>query len=437
MSCGAEGARAKLESAFAAGEKLLDLVAPSINRRTETIERRVLEAFRSTGVVDSDLGSGTGYGYGDRAREATESVFALALEAERALVRPQIVSGTHALAIALLSCLGSGNLLLSLTGRPYDTLAPVIGPGPGSLAGAGVRYAEETVWRHGIYAPEAALAAARRLEPDVILIQRSRGYSDRPALTSAQLAELCGAIRCGLPASRGGRGPVILVDNCYAEFAEDREPTAYGAHLICGSLIKNPGGGIAPAGGYIAGQADLVESAAIRLFAPGLGSAVGPFLIPGRLLLQGLYLAPATVSTAIKVAHYAAAVFSALGFVVEPAPAEERTDIIQAIRLGRADLVETFCGAIQAWSPVDSSARPEFAAMPGYHHRVIMAAGTFVQGASLELSADAPDLEPYWVYLQGSLGLGYGKAAIEAAAEAVCARMACGDGAGAIRQGRA
>jgi cystathionine beta-lyase family protein involved in aluminum resistance len=400
---------------MAGADEAVAAASAPLDRAAERIQRRILASFRAARVSEGDLGAGTGYGYGDRAREAVETVYAHAFGAEKALVRPQIVSGTHALAIALQACLQPGSRLLSVTGPPYDTLRPVIGPGPASLIEAGVGYAEVNPWQGGRFDLAEALRAVHEHRPQVALVQRSRGYSMRPALPYAALTELCGAL---LDAPQP---PVILVDNCYAEFVEAEEPTACGADLACGSLIKNPGGGIAPAGGYIVGRAELVEKAAVRLFAPGLGSAVGPALVPGRMLLQGLFLAPALVATAAKVALYAAALFSRLGFAVEPGPTEPRSDIIQAIRLGQPELVEAFCRAIQAWSPVDSAARPEFAAMPGYDHRVIMAAGTFVQGASLELSADAPDRPPYWVFLQGGLGLGYGKAAVEAAAAAVLA----------------
>lgn len=405
----------RLLPAFEQGERVVASVSARLDAVAETIQRRVLDAFRGAQVTEADLGSGTGYGYQDRARDATEAVFARAFGAERALVRPQMVSGTHAIAVALQAWLRPGDTLLGVTGRPYDTLGPVIGPGPASLMETGVGYVEVCPWQAGRLELDPVRDAVTAHRPRLVLVQRSRGYSQRPALPGPALAELLGAL------GDGPRRPLVVVDNCYAELVEPQEPPAYGADLTCGSLIKNPGGGLAPTGGYIVGRAELVEGAAVRLFAPGLGSAVGPSLVPGRVLLQGLFLAPAMVATAVKVAHYAAAVFGQLGFAVDPGPQEPRSDIIQAVGLGRPERVEAFCQAIQAWSPVDSMARPEFAALPGYHHRVIMAAGTFVQGASLELSADAPDREPYWVYLQGGMGLGYGKAAVEAAARAVIA----------------
>lgn len=406
-----------LAGAIAAAEQSLAAQTGAIDRTAETLQRKVLRAFQSARVSDADLGAGTGYGYGDRGRDAVERVFALAMDAEAALVRSQLVSGTHALAVALFGLLRPGDTLLSATGAPYDTLRPVIGPGPLSLAEMGVRYVEVDPWQKGggqgpIYSAilEETLESTR---PRVVMLQRSRGYTLRPSLVGPELALLIERIRRAAPDT------VILLDNCYAEFVEPLEPTAYGADLLCGSLIKNPGGGIAPTGGYIAGSAELVGRAAHRLYAPGLGAAVGPGLVPARLLLQGLFLAPGAVAAALKGAIYGSALFHALGFRVSPGPTDGRGDIIQAISLGDRALVEAFCQAIQAQSPVDSQARPEFAPMPGYDHDVIMAAGTFVQGASLELSADAPDRPPYWVFLQGGLGAGYAKAAVEAAAKAV------------------
>lgn len=405
-----------LGSIYAAGARDVEAAAARCDLMAETQQRSLLAAFRAAGVTESDLGESTGYGYGDRGRSALEEVFAQAFGAQAALVRPHLVSGTQALSVALFALLGPGDLLFSATGKPYDTLGPVIGPGPLSLSALGVRYREHEPWNGpGGALDLAGLRAALMAEPPrVVLVQRSRGYSTtRPSLLQPELAAMLATIGDAAPAA------LTMVDNCYAEFVEENEPGALGADLTCGSLIKNPGGGIAPTGGYIAGRGDLVDLAAGRLYAPGLGRAVGPSLVPVRLMLQGLFLAPAAVATALKVAVYAASVFGRLGHEVRPGAADTRGDIVQAISLGTRSRVEAFCAAIQSMSPVDSRARPEFAALPGYEHQVIMAAGTFVQGASLELSADAPDREPYWVFLQGGLGLGYGKAAVEAAAAAV------------------
>lgn len=407
-----KGGGPALTSVFAAAARDVDRRARRYDRRAEAQQRRLLAAFRQVGVTDADLGESTGYGYGDRGRNALEEVFALAFGAEAALVRPHLVSGTQALSIALSALLRPGDLLLSATGRPYDTLRPVIGPGPLSLDASGVRYREYDPWAQGAFDPGGLAAAARADPPRVVLVQRSRGYSTRPSLLLPELSALLSAVREAAP------GALTVVDNCYAEFVEEREPAALGADLACGSLIKNPGGGVAPAGGYIAGRADLVDLAAGRLYAPGQGRSVGPSLVPVRLMLQGLFLAPAAVATALKVAVYAASVFARLGYDVLPRGGDERGDIVQAVCLETRPKVEAFCRAVQAMSPVDARAVPEFAALPGYGRQVIMAAGTFVQGASLELSADAPDREPYWVFLQGGLGLGYGMAAVEAAAQA-------------------
>jgi cystathionine beta-lyase family protein involved in aluminum resistance len=415
--------QAKRAEALRAGEAAIAARGPAFDATAEMVQRKLLRAFQAAGVTEADLGSGTGYGYGDRGREAVERVFAAAFNAPRALVRTQLVSGTHALATALLGTLRRGDLLLSATGQPYDTLVPIIGPGPGSLADNGVAFAVLDPWEGKGFDPEIVIEAVRRRGPRMVFVQRSRGYSARPALGGVELRSLLERLR-----EAGGTGMIILVDNCYSEFVEAQEPTAYGADLLCGSLIKNPGGGIVPTGGYIAGSETLVETAAARLFAPGLGSAVGPLLLPARTLLQGLFLAPGAVASALKTAVYAAAVFEALGYDISPEPGAQRGDIIQSVTLGSRDLLASFCRAIQAASPVDASAAPEYAPMPGYDHDVIMAAGTFVQGATLELSADAPDVAPHRVYLQGGLGLGYGKAAVENAARVVMSQDDAGAG---------
>jgi len=417
---GVYAVEARLTEAIAAATRQMDEAAIAIDADAVAAQRRILDAFRQARIGEGDLGTGSGYGYGDRGRDAVEQVFALVMGAEAALVRSQIVSGTHAIAIALFGALQAGDTLLAATGTPYDTLLPVIGPGPQSLAEMGVAFAAVDPWTSGgggeMDLQRVATALAEH-HPRVVMIQRSRGYSLRPALSGAAMTALVAAVRRLVPDA------VILIDNCYAEFVGADPAPVLGADLVCGSLIKNPGGGIAPTGGYVVGRRDLIERAASRLYAPGLGSAVGPGLVPARLLLQGLFLAPGAVAAALKGAVYAAALFARLGFVVDPLPAGTRADIIQAIALERRDLVQAFCQAIQANSPVDSHVTPEFAPMAGYGHDVIMAAGTFIQGASLELSADAPDRPPYWVFLQGGLGVGYVQQAVEAAARAVLARL--------------
>jgi cystathionine beta-lyase family protein involved in aluminum resistance len=412
--------RARLREAIAAATQSMSDASVAIDANAVVAQRRILDAFRQARIGEGDLGTGSGYGYGDRGRDAVERVFARVMGTEAALVRSQIVSGTHAIAIALFGVLQAGDTLLAATGTPYDTLLPVIGPGPQSLAETGIAFASVDPWAGGCDGEmdlRCLAAALAEHHPRVVLIQRSRGYSLRPALSATAMAALVAAVRREVPEA------VIMVDNCYAEFVGVDPAAGLGVDLLCGSLIKNPGGGIAPTGGYVAGRRDLIERAAARLYAPGLGSAVGPGLVPARLLLEGLFLAPGAVAAALKGAVYAAALFAHLGFVVDPLPAAPRADIIQAIALERRDLIEAFCRAIQANSPVDSHVMPEFAPMAGYGHDVIMAAGTFVQGASLELSADAPDRPPYWVFLQGGLGVGYVQQAVEAAASAVLAHL--------------
>lgn len=383
------------------------------------VSARVWSAFRQAGVRETDFASTSGYGYGDRGREVTDQVFALALNAEAALVRPQLVSGTHALATAFFGCCRPGTVLISATGAPYDTLRAVIGlegDSEGTLRELGVEYTEVAMPRSG---PEhlgrlaQAVARADKARPLVVFIQRSRGYALRESLSISAIKDMASrtlAIRSDA---------TILVDNCYGEFTEESEPTAVGAHLMAGSLIKNPGGGLAPTGGYLAGRAELVRRAARRVTAPGLGEHVGPSLGLTRLMLQGLFLAPGHVANALKTAVFAAALFAELGYEVHPRPTGYRSDIIQAIVLGDPHKLVRFCQAVQRYSPVDSDVLPEPWEMPGYGNRVIMAAGTFIQGATLELSADAPLRPPFAAYLQGGLQLPYGLLGVVGAAAAI------------------
>lgn len=359
---------------------------------------RVLAAFRELKISESDLGTSTGYGYGDTGRDRLEELYARAFEAETALVRPQIVSGTHAIALGLYGLLRPGDELLATTGRPYDTLAEVIGilPSPGSVAELGVSYREVELSSGG--APELeGIANAVGPRTKVAFIQRSRGYAWRPALSVKQVGEIVRAVKAANPAT------ICLVDNCYGEFVSDGEPTAAGADLIAGSLIKNPGGGLAPTGGYIAGLRDLVEAAATRLTCPGLGRKVGPSLGMNRLYYQGLFLAPHVVGEALKGAVFAALLFERLGLEVSPRWDEERSDLIQGVRLRSPEAMVAFCRGLQGQSPIDSHVSPEPSGMPGYADSVVMAGGTFVQGSTIELSADGPLRPPYAVYLQGGL----------------------------------
>ena len=366
-----------------------------------TNQLRVLDAMRRHRVEESDLAPSSGYGYHDRGREKLEAIYAEVFGGDAALVRPQIVSGTQALALAFFGNLLPGDELLLATGEPYDTLAAVIdaeGRRPGSLGEMGVRVRRVGLGPQG---PDLdAIAAATGAGTRVVFSQRSRGYSARPSLAVGQVGEIVRAVK--------GRNPqaVCLVDNCYGEFVEPEEPCAAGADLVAGSLIKNPGGGLAGTGGYLVGRPGVVERAAARLTAPGLGGQVGPFLgSTKRDFYQGFYLAPLVVGQALQGAVFAAAFFAALGFEVQPAADEPRTDLIQAITLGSREALVDFCRGIQAGSPVEAHLRPEPWAMPGYDHEVIMAAGAFTQGSSIELSADAPLRPPYTVYLQGGLNL--------------------------------
>ena len=358
---------------------------------------RILDAYRNHKVSDYDFRQTTGYGYGDQGRDKLAAVWADIFGAEDALVRPQFVSGTHALATALFGVLRPGDELLSLTGTPYDTLCTVIGH-PKQVAGCllefGVTY-RETPFAQAL--SPATVNEVLKPETRLILIQRSCGYSLRQSLSVSQIGALCAAIKAARPDC------VIMVDNCYGEFTDTCEPTAVDADLAVGSLIKNPGGGIAPTGGYIAGRADLVELAASRLTAPGIGAEVGSSQDGYRLYYQGLFLAPHTTAQALKSALFAAAFFAALGYPVHPTAQISRNDIIQSITLGSAEKLTAFCRGLQKYSPVDSHLKPEPAPMPGYPDPVVMAGGTFVQGSSIELSADGPLREPYAVYLQGGL----------------------------------
>jgi len=357
---------------------------------TAAINRaRVLRAFQRAQVTERDFFPTTGYGYGDCGRSRLEQVYADVFGGESALVRWQVCCGTHAISLCLAGVLKAGDTLVAASGKPYDTLHPVIE----DLRDRGVHYREIDLF--GRDGGEAGAEAVRGAT--MVLVQRSAGYAFRPGITMDRLERAIATMRRVAP------GAIYFVDNCYGEFTEEREPLHVGADLIAGSLIKNPGGGIAPTGGYVAGKASLVQMAASRLTAPGLGSAVGPSLGFLRLMFQGLFLAPGSVREAIQGAVFAGRFFHGLGYEVCPAWSEPRSDIIQAIRLGSPAALLAFCEAVQQASPVDAVAKPQPEAMPGYQEEVVMAAGTFVQGATLELSADAPLRPPFAVYMQGGL----------------------------------
>ena len=375
---------------------------------------KVLDAMRECRVSDAHFNTTTGYAYDDIGRGKLEELYAKIFGAERALVRTQFVSGTHALATVLFGILRPGDELVSLTGKPYDTMQTVIGydnPSPGSLKEFGVLYNELPM-----VAGKVDMAHIKDVITDktkMVEIQRSRGYSMRSPLSIEDIRAITAEVHRIKPDC------ICFVDNCYGEFVDYEEPTQAGADIMAGSLIKNPGGGIAPTGGYIVGRNDLVELASYRLTAPGMGDELGASLSNNRLLFQGLFLAPHVVSQAIKGAIFAAGMFAKLGYKTLPLPTEVRGDIIQAIELGSADKLIAFCGGIQKYSPVDSFAAPEPWDMPGYADKIIMAAGTFVQGASLEFSADGPLREPYNVYLQGGLTFEHAIIGIMGAAQAV------------------
>lgn len=397
--------------------KVLEEARPLFRQIEETAEintLKVLDAMRDVRLSEAHFTTTAGYAYDDIGRQKLDELYAKVFGAERALVRTQFVSGTHALATVLFGLLRPGDALLSVTGAPYDTMQTVIGyshPSPGSLKEFGIAYDEVPLQEGRV--DLTALTQKITKKTKVALLQRSRGYSLRPPLTLAEISQICCVIKEIQPDC------VCFVDNCYGEFVHPMEPIASGADIMAGSLIKNPGGGLAPTGGYIAGKAPLVELASYRLTAPGMGDELGASLANHRLLFEGLFLAPHVVSQAIKGAIFAAGVFARLGYPVSPAPTEGREDIIQAIEMKAPEKLIAFCRGLQKYSPVDSFAAPEPWDMPGYADPVIMAAGTFVQGASIELSADGPMRPPYHVYLQGGLTFEHAMIGILGAAQAV------------------
>jgi cystathionine beta-lyase family protein involved in aluminum resistance len=366
---------------------------------------KVLQAFKENRVSDYHFHGTTGYGYSDSGRETLERVFANVFGAEKALVRSQIVSGTHAIALALFGVLRPGDELICAAGAPYDTLEEVIGirgRDSGSLREWGITYKEVPLTEQGSVNLEA-LRQAISPKTRMISIQRSRGYSLRPPLSIESIRNIIAAIR------KINANIVCFVDNCYGEFVERLEPTEVGADLLAGSLIKNPGGGLAPMGGYLVGKGHLIDLAACRLTAPGIGGTVGSSPSGHRLLYQGLYMAPHIVAEALKGAVFAAKLFSDLGFCTTPHFDEKRSDIIQALKLDSEERMVAFCRGLQRFSPVDAHVIPEPSSMPGYSDRVVMAGGTFIQGATIELGADGPLRPPYVMYMQGGLSQIYVK----------------------------
>lgn len=380
-----------------------------IDRIAQLNTLKVMQAFQDNKVSDSCFAGTTGYGYDDVGREVLDKVYAQIFCTDAALVRIGFVNGTHALSAALFAMLKPGDTLLSATGLPYDTLRNAIGiegDCHGSLKFYGINYAQVDLKADGSPDIGAIKKAAADKSVTAVLIQRSRGYGNRPAFSAEQIGEIARAVKEVDPSIN------VMVDNCYGEFTGEHEPTEYGVDLMAGSLIKNPGGGLAPTGGYVVGKAELVEKAAMRLTTPGIGGECGATLGNNRLLFQGLFMAPHIVAQALKTATFCSAMMSKIGFETSPAPDEVRSDIIQMITLKSADNMKKFCKGIQSGAPVDSYVTPEPWQMPGYNCPVIMAAGAFVQGSSIELSADGPMKEPYIAYMQGGITYESGKLGI-------------------------
>lgn len=401
-----------------AADTVMEQIQPTlaeIDKTTEYNQQKMMAAFNEAGISESHFVASTGYGYGDRGRDALDMVFAKALGAEDALVRHNFVSGTHALTVALFGVLRPGDTMVSVTGIPYDTLRGVLGitgDGNGSLKEFGIHYEQIDLKDDGTPDYEAMETGIR---PDVkmVYIQRSRGYSLRPSLFVEEIERIAEI------AKRKAPNCIVMVDNCYGEFVQRDEPTAHGADLMAGSLIKNPGGGIAPTGGYIAGRKDLVESCSYRLTTPGTGREIGATLGNNRELFMGAFHAPHVTGEALKTAVFTAALMQHFGYAVTPCADEKRADIIQAILLEKEEALVAFCQGIQKGAPVDSFVVPEPWDMPGYDCQVIMAAGAFTLGASIELSADAPLREPYAAWMQGGLNFHSGKLGAMLAAQSM------------------
>lgn len=398
-----------IKNEFKVDKKVLDLAALAekqaedefhrINEIKEYNQLKVIKAMQKNFIDDTHFNGTTGYGYNDKGREALESVFKEVFGAEDALVRHQIVSGTHALTLCLYGNLRPGEEMLSITGKPYDTLEEVIGirgKGGGSLKEFGVSYRQVELLEDGRIDFDKVKEAINE-KTKLVFLQKSRGYAWRRSLTVDDIEEAVKFVK-GIK-----KDVVVMVDNCYGEFVESKEPTEVGADIMAGSLIKNPGGGLVPAGGYIAGTKEAVERASYRMTAPGLGRELGASLGNNRLMFQGLFFAPHVVAESLKGAIFCASLMNILGFKVSPGPDEKRGDIIQAVELGNPEALIAFCQGIQKGSPVDSYVLPEPWEMPGYDCPVIMAAGAFIQGSSIELSADAPIKPPYTAFMQGGL----------------------------------
>ena len=391
-----------------------------LDRIAEQNTRKVMEAFQNNRVSDACFAGTTGYGYDDLGRETLDKIYAEIFGAEAALVRIQFVNGTHALTSAMFALAAPGQKILSVTGTPYDTLRSAIGIAGdcfGSLKFYGIEYGQVDLAPSGDPDYDAISEAVKEENVAAVMIQRSRGYEDRKALTVEEIGRIVNTVKAVRPDVN------VMVDNCYGEFTDVIEPTDVGADIIAGSLIKNPGGGIAPTGGYLAGRRELVDRAAMRLTTPGIGGECGSTLGNNRLLFQGLFMAPHIVAQALRTACFCAAMMDEMGIESSPGALDKRSDIIQMVRLGSPENMKRFCLGIQAGAPVDSFVTPEPWPMPGYDCPVIMAAGAFIQGSSIELSADGPMREPYTVYMQGGLTYESGKLGIMMAVSAMLDRQ--------------
>lgn len=408
------------EKVQSAAKKALEKIRPQFDitdEITEYNQQKVLSAFINNHVSESMFAESTGYGYGDRGREVIDRVFADIVGAEDALVRHNFTCGTHTLAVALYGMLRPGDIMLCVTGTPYDTIHSVIGidgKGDGSLADYGIIYKQVDL-KDGKPDLESIKEAVTKEKIKLVYIQRSRGYSLRPSLSCEEIGEIAKVVKANSDAD-------IMVDNCYGEFTQKIEPTQVGADIIAGSLIKNAGGGLARTGGYVAGRADLVEKISYRLTTPGLGREVGATLGMSRELFMGIFFAPHTVGEAIKAAYFTAGLFEQFGFETTPKSTDPRFDIVQSVLLRNEENLIAFCQGMQSGAPIDAFVTPEPWDMPGYDNKVIMAAGAFIGGASIELSADAPLREPYAAWMQGGLNFHSAKTGIMLAAQKMAER---------------
>ena len=402
----------ELEELIEQTEKEIKPVFEEIDKVCEENSRKVLTAFQNNHISEMHFGSSSGYGYGDVGRDAIEKIFAEVLGAEDSLVRAQFISGTHALTVCLFGLLRPGDTVLSISGKPYDTLDSVIGieENSSSLKAFGIKY-EQIDLIENEFDYNAIKQRVGKQDIKMVIMQRSRGYALRKSLKLENIKKVVDTIR------EVNKDVMIMCDNCYGEFVDTKEPLALGADIIVGSLIKNLGGGIAPNGGYIAGRKDLVELCSQRLTAPGLGKEVGPTLGINKSFLQGIFMAPSVVASSLKTAVFASKILEKIGYKVEPAFNEKRSDIVQTIEFGKPEPLIKFCQGIQMGSPIDSDSVPEPWDMPGYTDKIIMAAGAFTSGSSIELSCDAPIRAPYVAFLQGGLTYEYGKLGVIKAIE--------------------